>query len=129
MADSEIEVIHPEFLDRDKFNASKIRKMIIQDNSWENFVPKAVVNVIKEINGVQRLKIISNPSAPIDNVIIKILVLLVLKSSIILLRSLIISSTAFLFSLILTVLIIACSYFVRPFLTDPQIIKETLTVG
>ena len=59
LADSDIEVVPPKFLERDKYMGSKIRQMIIQDNSWENFVPKAVENIIKEINGVNRLKIIS----------------------------------------------------------------------
>ena len=34
--------------------------MIIQDNSWENFVPNAVSKIIHEINGVQRLKLFQN---------------------------------------------------------------------
>ena len=59
LADSGIEVIHPKFLEREKYTGSKIRQMIIQDNSWENFVPKAVSKIIHEINGVQRLKVIS----------------------------------------------------------------------
>jgi len=58
--DSEIEVVHPKFFEREKYNATKIRKMIIQDNSWENFVPKAVVRIINEIDGSNRLKVITN---------------------------------------------------------------------
>ena len=59
LADSGIEVIPPKFLEREKYTGSKIRQMMIQDNSWENFVPNAVANMIKEIDGVNRLKIIS----------------------------------------------------------------------
>ena len=60
LADSGIEVVPPKFLEREKYTGSKIRKMIIQDNSWEKYVPKAVEKIILEINGINRLKIISN---------------------------------------------------------------------
>lgn len=59
LADSGIEVIKPKFFEREKYNATKIRHMISKDNSWENFVPNAVAKIIKEINGINRLKVIS----------------------------------------------------------------------
>ena len=59
LADSGIKVVSPKFLDRPLYNATNIRKMIISDKNWENLVPSAVSNLIKKIDGKNRLKIIS----------------------------------------------------------------------
>ena len=59
LADSQIQVITPEFLDRGKYNATRIRSMIISDENWQDFVPKAVFEFILKINGKNRLKVIS----------------------------------------------------------------------
>jgi nicotinamide-nucleotide adenylyltransferase len=59
LADAEIEVIKPTFLDRDQYNATKIRSMIVSDGDWEKFVPFAVSAFIKKIDGKHRLKIIA----------------------------------------------------------------------
>ncbi|MEJ2261533.1 MAG: nicotinamide-nucleotide adenylyltransferase [Nitrosopumilaceae archaeon] len=59
LADSDIEVLIPEFLDREKFNATKIRSMIISGESWEQLVPSPVSDFIKKINAENRLNIIS----------------------------------------------------------------------
>ena len=58
LADSNIKVIKPSFLDREKYNATKIRSMIISGQNWENLVPNAVSELIKKINGKNRLEII-----------------------------------------------------------------------
>lgn len=59
LADSGIEVITPKFLNREQFNATKIRKMMISGDDWASSVPKAVSELIKKINGENRLKVIS----------------------------------------------------------------------
>jgi len=59
LADSKIEVVNPVFLDREQYNATKIRSMIISDEDWEKFVPSAVSKYIKKINGKNRIEIIS----------------------------------------------------------------------
>ena len=59
LADSEIKVVTPVFLDREQYNATKIRLMIISDEDWEKFVPSAVSEFIKKINGKNRLGIIN----------------------------------------------------------------------
>jgi nicotinamide-nucleotide adenylyltransferase len=59
LTDSDIEVIKPEFLDREKFNATKIRSMIISDDNWQQLVPLTVSDFIKKINAKNRLDIIS----------------------------------------------------------------------
>jgi nicotinamide-nucleotide adenylyltransferase len=59
LADSEIKVVQPAFLDREKYNATRIRSMIIHDENWQNYVPNTVSEFIDKINGRKRLKIIS----------------------------------------------------------------------
>ncbi len=59
LADYEIEVIKPVFLDREKYNATKIRSMIVSGDDWEQYVPEGVIDFIKKINGKNRLSIIS----------------------------------------------------------------------
>jgi nicotinamide-nucleotide adenylyltransferase len=59
LADSGINVVHPKFLDRLQYNATRIRLMIISDDNWQNFVPNAVVDFLKKIDGRKRLDIIS----------------------------------------------------------------------
>ena len=58
LADSNIEVIKPVFLDRDQYNATKIRSMIISGENWEQFVPKEVASYITKIDGKTRLETI-----------------------------------------------------------------------
>lgn len=60
LADSGIEVVPPKFLDRPQYNATRIRKMIISDENWQDLVPKAVTELINKINGLNRIKIISS---------------------------------------------------------------------
>ncbi len=59
LADTGIQVIKPKFLERERYNATRIRNLMIEDQNWQSFVPPIVANVIKKINGVNRLKIIS----------------------------------------------------------------------
>ena len=59
LADFDYSVLPPKFLDREKYNATKIRTMIINDQDWQSLVPKGVIKKIIEINGIKRLKTIS----------------------------------------------------------------------
>ncbi len=59
LADFGIDTVTPKFLDRSQYNATRIRKMIISDENWETFVPRGVADLIKKINGKNRLKVIS----------------------------------------------------------------------
>ena len=59
LADTGIPVIKPKFLERERYNATRIRNLMIEDQNWQSFVPHIVANVIKKINGINRLKIIS----------------------------------------------------------------------
>ncbi|MEM0163241.1 MAG: nicotinamide-nucleotide adenylyltransferase [Thermoplasmata archaeon] len=46
----------PFLYDRKKFSGTEIRKRIIKNEGWEMLVPKEVMDVIKEIDGINRLK-------------------------------------------------------------------------
>lgn len=59
LADSGIKVISPKFLQREKYNATKIRKMMINNENWESSVPISVAKIIQKINGINRLQVIS----------------------------------------------------------------------
>lgn len=58
LADSGISVVSPKFLDREQYNATKIRKMIVNDEEWEELVPSSVSEIIKKIKGIKRIKTI-----------------------------------------------------------------------
>jgi len=58
LADFGYTVVAPKFFDREKYNATKIRKMIANDGEWEKLVPSSVSEIIKKINGVKRIKTI-----------------------------------------------------------------------
>jgi len=58
LADSGYAVVPPKFLDREKYNATKIRQMIANDGQWEKLVPLSVSEIIKKINGIKRIKTI-----------------------------------------------------------------------
>ena len=68
LADSKYQVISPRFtFTRKKYRATNIRNLMIKNQGWEEFLPKSVSNIIKEINGVKRLQIISkSDTIPIE---------------------------------------------------------------
>lgn len=59
LADSGIEVVKPNFLDRDQFNATKIRSMIMSGENWKDSVPNTVYKFLTKINAKNRLSVIS----------------------------------------------------------------------
>ncbi|MFB0544562.1 MAG: nicotinamide-nucleotide adenylyltransferase, partial [Asgard group archaeon] len=55
--DEGFEVRDIPLLERDKFNATEIRKKMIGGGNWEGLVPKSVADFIKKIDGIRRIKI------------------------------------------------------------------------
>lgn len=49
-------VIKTKLFNRKKYSGEKIRDNMIKDKSWEQSIPKTAVEIIKEINGVNRIK-------------------------------------------------------------------------
>ncbi|MGB0856092.1 MAG: nicotinamide-nucleotide adenylyltransferase [Nitrosopumilus sp.] len=59
LSDSGISVVKPKFLDRNQYNATKIRQMIISDENWQDLVPNTVSELLIKINAKNRLDVIS----------------------------------------------------------------------
>ena len=50
------EVKHTPLFNEDVFSGKEIRRKIMNNENWKHLVPNSVVNVIKNINGEQRIK-------------------------------------------------------------------------
>ena len=59
LSDSGIPVVTPTFFNRNQYNATNIRSMIISDENWKDSVPNAVYKLLTKINAKNRLTIIS----------------------------------------------------------------------
>nr|WP_048815586.1 nicotinamide-nucleotide adenylyltransferase [Methanosalsum zhilinae] len=57
--EANIEVKQPPMYLRSQYSGTEIRKRIVHDMEWKHLVPPAVVDVIEEVNGVERLRNIS----------------------------------------------------------------------
>jgi len=53
------EVNTPPLFDRKILSGTEIRKRILNDDNWEELVPKATAKIINEIDGINRLKHLS----------------------------------------------------------------------
>ena len=53
------EVYQPELFDREVLSGTEIRDRILNDGDWKSLVPKATIEVIEEIDGVNRIKELS----------------------------------------------------------------------
>ncbi len=51
-----MEVLSPDMHERMTHSGTEIRRRMLNDEPWEHLVPEAVVNVIQEIRGVERLQ-------------------------------------------------------------------------
>ncbi|MFQ6105705.1 MAG: nicotinamide-nucleotide adenylyltransferase [Candidatus Hydrothermarchaeaceae archaeon] len=54
-----IPVESPPLYNRKEYSGTEIRKRILKGKQWKNLVPKAVVDVITEVDGVKRIKDLS----------------------------------------------------------------------
>ncbi len=57
--EAEIKVQSPAMYERETLSGTEIRRRMLKDEPWKNLVPPAVVQVLKEIHGVERLRQIS----------------------------------------------------------------------
>jgi nicotinamide-nucleotide adenylyltransferase len=49
-------VMRTKLYNRLKYQGTEIRRRILNDENWEELIPKAVVEVMKEVDGVRRIK-------------------------------------------------------------------------
>ncbi|MDD1700981.1 MAG: nicotinamide-nucleotide adenylyltransferase [Methanoregula sp.] len=54
-----IKVLSPEMYERETLSGTEIRRRMLNGELWRNLVPPKVVQVLKEIDGVERLRQIS----------------------------------------------------------------------
>lgn len=54
-----IRVEHIPFFHRDRFTATEVRKRLLAGTNWEELVPKSVARYLREIDGDERIKEIS----------------------------------------------------------------------
>lgn len=59
--DKGFEVKGTSYFKRQQYSGKEIRRRMLNDEPWEDLVPAAVVKIIKDINGVQRIKKIARP--------------------------------------------------------------------
>lgn len=58
-SEENIEVKQPPLYSRKTLSGTEVRNKILNDGNWEELVPNATVNLIKEIKGVERIKNLS----------------------------------------------------------------------
>lgn len=51
-----IEVDTPPMYNRKEFSGTEIRRRMLKGKPWEKFVPKAVADVVEEVEGIRRLR-------------------------------------------------------------------------
>ena len=59
MKDSGIKVRDVKFYDKEKYNATRIRQLMLDGKNWQELVPRSVAQIIKKIDGIRRIKVIS----------------------------------------------------------------------
>ena len=58
-AEEGYEVRQPPLYDRIHLSGTEVRRRILEDENWQKLVPKATTDLLKEIDGVNRLKNLS----------------------------------------------------------------------
>ena len=54
-----VEVHQTEMFDREHLKGSEIRTLMIDGGDWEQFVPDPVIEVVEEVDGIQRIRAVS----------------------------------------------------------------------
>ena len=49
-------ILEPPLYQRGLMSGIRIRKMMLEDKGWEDLVPKRVVEIVREINGIERIR-------------------------------------------------------------------------
>ena len=57
------EVRVPSLFNRKEYSGSEIRRRILTDGDWESLVPPAVIEVLREIHGIRRMKDLARSDA------------------------------------------------------------------
>ncbi|QLG50294.1 nicotinamide-nucleotide adenylyltransferase [Natrinema halophilum] len=55
-----IEIRQSPMFNRDVLEGTEVRERMINDGDWESLVPEAVVEVVEEMNGIERIQMVSD---------------------------------------------------------------------
>ncbi|WP_418282472.1 nicotinamide-nucleotide adenylyltransferase [Halorubrum sp. DTA98] len=64
--EADVEVRRSPMFRRDVLEGTELRERIIHGRDWEDLVPDAVVDVIEEIDGAERVRRIAQTDTPVD---------------------------------------------------------------
>lgn len=56
LGEAGVDVRESPLFKRNSYSGTEIRRLMLENDRWEHFVPGKVVEIIKEINGVKRLR-------------------------------------------------------------------------
>ncbi|WP_081623029.1 nicotinamide-nucleotide adenylyltransferase [Archaeoglobus sulfaticallidus] len=56
-------VVNTSMYNRDEYQGTEIRRRMLENEAWEHLVPKPVVKIIKEIDGIRRIREIGGKDA------------------------------------------------------------------
>ncbi len=62
-----IEIRQSPMFNREVLEGSEVRERMITDGDWESLVPEAVVEVVEEMNGIERIQMVSDSDANENN--------------------------------------------------------------
>ncbi|WP_293033004.1 nicotinamide-nucleotide adenylyltransferase [Natronococcus sp.] len=57
--EADFEVHQSPMFNREVLEGTEVRERMINDGDWESLVPEAVVEVVEEINGIERIQMVS----------------------------------------------------------------------
>jgi nicotinamide-nucleotide adenylyltransferase len=57
--DSRLKVKSPKFAKKEEYNGTNIRRLMLAGEQWKRLVPPAVAKVIEQVNGIERMRVIS----------------------------------------------------------------------
>ncbi|MET1124096.1 MAG: nicotinamide-nucleotide adenylyltransferase [Archaeoglobaceae archaeon] len=55
--DAGLEVVRPPEFERERLRGEYVRRMMLEDKNWEELVPKSVAKIVRQLGGVERLRI------------------------------------------------------------------------
>ncbi|WP_255170183.1 nicotinamide-nucleotide adenylyltransferase [Natrononativus amylolyticus] len=58
-----VEIRQSPMFNREVLEGAEVRERMIEDRDWEALVPAAVVEVVEEINGIERIQMVSDSDA------------------------------------------------------------------
>ncbi|MFX1298840.1 MAG: nicotinamide-nucleotide adenylyltransferase [Promethearchaeota archaeon] len=65
LTESKISVKSTDYFSREIYSATEVRKRMLNNENWEELVPKSVASIIKEISGVERIQEVGDTTTKI----------------------------------------------------------------